>query len=159
MKAIQSRIRGSGRLWLGYGFAMGAALSYGASQTVGKHVTTEYAPPLVGTAFALLFGLAFVSVMFHRHIPTDLRGSRKRGFLWFGLSGIASAAGVTLLYFALSKAPVVVVSPVVAINPLITLTLAHIFLQRLERITKRTILGTLLVVLGVVIITLSRSGS
>ena len=159
MKAIQSRISGSGRIWLGYGFAMGAALAYGASQTVGKHVTTEYAPPLVGTAFALLFGLAFVSVMFHRHIPTDLRGSRWQGYLWFGLSGIASASGVTLLYFALSKAPVVVISPVVAINPLITLTLAHLLLQRLERITKRTIMGTLLVVLGVLIITLSRSVS
>ena len=159
MKAIQARIRGAGRLWIGYGFAMGAALAYGASQTVGKHVTTEYAPPLVGTAFALLFGLAFVSVLFHRHIPTDLRGSRWQGYLWFGLSGIASASGVTLLYFALSKAPVVVISPVVAINPLITLTLAHFLLQRLERITKRTIMGTLLVVLGVLIITLSRSGS
>ena len=159
MKAIQARIRGAGRLWIGYAFAMGAALSYGASQTVGKHVTTEYAPPLVGTAFALLFGLAFVSVLFHRHIPTDLRGSRWQGYLWFGLSGIASASGVTLLYFALSKAPVVVISPVVAINPLITLTLAHLLLQRLERITKRTIMGTLLVVLGVLIITLSRSVS
>ncbi len=159
MKAIQSRIQGTGRVWLGYGFAMGAALSYGASQTVGKHVTTEHAPPLVGTAFALLFGLAYVSVMFHRHIPTDVKTSRRQGFLFFGLSGIASSLGVTMLYFALSKAPVVVVSPVVAINPLITLTLAHIFLQRLERITKRTILGTLLVVLGVVIITLSRSGT
>ena len=77
----------------------------------------------------------------------------------FGLSGIASASGVTFLYFALSKSPVVVVSPVVAINPLITLTLAHLLLQRLERITKRTIMGTLLVVLGVVIITLSRTAS
>ena len=158
MKAIQSKLRGGGRVWLGYGFAMGAALSYGASQTVGKHVTTEHAPPLVGTAFALVFGLAYVSVMFHRHIPTDLKSSSRRGYLWFGLSGIASASGVTLLYFALSEAPVVVVSPVVAINPLITLTLAHVFLQRLERITKRTILGTMLVVLGVVIITLSRAG-
>ena len=159
MNAIRSRLREGGRVWLGYGFAMGAALSYGASQTVGKHVTTEYAPPLVGTAFALLFGLAYVSVMFHRHIPDDLKSSPRKGYLWFGLSGIASSLGVTLLYFALSEAPVVVVSPVVAINPLITLTLAHLLLQRLERITKRTILGTLLVVLGVVIITLSRAAS
>ena len=51
----------------------------------------------------------------------------------------------------------VVVSPVAAISPMITLTLAHFFLRRLERITKRTILGTLLVVIGVVIITLSRA--
>jgi drug/metabolite transporter (DMT)-like permease len=132
-------------------------VAYGASQTVGRHITTEYAPPLVATAFALLFGFGYLSLMFYRHIPNDLHTSPRRGFLWFGLSGIASAAGVSFLYFALSNAPVVVVSPVAAINPLITLTLAHIFLQRLERITKRTILGTLLVVLGIVIITLSRA--
>ena len=91
--------------------------------------------------------------------PATFEAAGGKGYLWFGLSGIASASGVTLLYFALSKAPVVVISPVVAINPLITLTLAHFLLQRLERITKRTIMGTLLVVLGVLIITLSRSGS
>ena len=75
MKAIQSRIRGGGRVWLGYAAAMGAALSYGASQTIGKHITTEYAPPLVGTAFALLFGFVYVSLMFHRHIPPDIKAN------------------------------------------------------------------------------------
>ena len=157
MKTVQTRGDRRGHIWLGYTAAIGAAMAYGASQTVGRHVTTEHAPPLVATAFALIFGFGYVSLMFHRHIPHDLRTSSRRGFLWFGLSGIASAAGVTFLFFALSNAPVVVVSPVAAIHPLITLTLAHIFLQRLERITKRTILGTLLVVLGVVIITLSRA--
>ena len=112
-----------------------------------------------GTAFALLFGLLYVSLMFHRHIPVDLKANPRRGYLWFALSGITSASGVALLYFALSEAPVVVISPVVAISPLVSLTLAHLFLQRLEKITKRTIMGTLLVVLGVVIITLSRNTS
>ena len=158
MKSLQSRI-GSGRLFLGYAAAMGAAMSYGASQTIGKHITTEFAPPLVGTAFALVFGFVYVSLMFHRHIPVDVKTNPRMGYLWFSLSGITSASGVALLYFALSEAPVVVISPVVAISPLVSLTLAHIFLQRVEKITLRTILGTLLVVLGVVIITLSRNAS
>lgn len=157
MKLFQSQVRRRGYVWLGYATAMGAAIAYGAAQTVGKYVTTEYAPPLVATAFALLFGFGYLSVMFYRHIPSDLRTSPLRGFLWFGLSGIASAAGVAFLYYALSNAPVVVVSPVAAVNPLVTLLLAHIFLQRLERITRRTVLGTLLVVLGIVIITVSRA--
>ncbi len=134
-------------------------MAYGASQTVGKHVTTEFAPPLVATAFALIFGFLYVSILFHRHIPGDLRGSPRRSVLLFGLSGITSASGVTALYFSLSNAPVVVVSPVVAINPLITMTLAHIFLKRLERITPRTVLGTLLVVSGVVVVTVSSAVS
>ena len=64
---------------------------------------------------------------------------------------------MALLYFALSKAPVVVISPVVAISPLVSLALAHLFLQRLEKITVRTVVGTLLVVLGVAIVALSRN--
>ena len=75
--------------------------------------------------------------------------------MWFGLSGILSASGVAFLYIAMSNAPVVVVSPVIAINPLVTLVLAHFFLQRLERITARTLLGTALVVGGVVVVTVS----
>lgn len=144
-------------MWLGYVSAIGAAIAYGASQTIGKHVTTEYAPPLVATAFALLFGFVYISLMFHRHILPDVHKSPGRGFLWFSLSGICSATGVMLLYFALSSAPVVVVSPVAAVSPLITLTLAHLLLRRLEKITKRTIFGTTLVVLGVSIITVSQA--
>ena len=157
MKNIQSLIGNRGNIWLGYAAAIGAAVAYGASQTVGKHVTSEFAPPLVGTGFSLVFGFMYVSIMFHRHIPNDLRTSYRRGFLWFGLSGIASASGVTLLYFALSNAPLVVVSPVVAISPLITLTLVHFLLHKLEKITRRTIMGTVMVVLGVVIITVSKA--
>ncbi len=61
------------------------------------------------------------------------------------------------MYFALNQAPLVVISPVLAINPLITLTLAHIFLNRFEKITRRMIGGTLLVVFGVCIIGINGS--
>ena len=38
-----------------------------------------------------------------------------------------------------------------------SLALAHLFLQRLEKITVRTVVGTLLVVLGVAIVAFSRN--
>jgi drug/metabolite transporter (DMT)-like permease len=143
-------------MWIGYTAAIGAAMSYGVAQTVGKLITTEYAPPLVGTGFALIFGLLYVSIIFHRQIPTDIRTAPRLGFFWFSVSGVFSASGVALMYFALNSAPLVVVSPVFAINPLVTLILASIFLKRLERITKRMVFGTLLVILGIVVITISR---
>lgn len=143
--------------WLGYCCAIAAAIAYGASQTIGKHVTTNYAPPLTATAFSLFFGFVYVSIMFHRHIAIDIPASRKAGIFWFAISGIASASGVALMYFAINSAPLVVVSPVFAISPLITLTLAHIFLKKLEKITRRTVAGTSLVVLGIIIIAISRT--
>ena len=144
-------------VWIGYAAGLSAAVSYGAAQTLGKHITTEYAVPLVATAFALLFGFIYVSIMFSRHIAADLGKSPRKSFIFFGVSGVFSSAGVLSMYFALSKAPLVMVSPIFAINPLITLLLAHIFLNKLEKITTRTVLGTILVVSGVSIITLSGS--
>ena len=156
----QIQVRIPRRVLIGYLAALGAGVSYGAAQTVGKHIVSEYAEPLVATAFALVFGFIYVSILFHRHIPTDLRRtSSRRGFLWFGLSGIAGATGVTLLYLALNQEPVVVVSPLVAISPLVTLVLAGIFLRSLEHITRRTILGAVLVVSGVVIVAISNATS
>ena len=53
-----------------------------------------------------------------------------------------------------SRAPIIVVSPIISAQPVISLALAHVFLQKLERITLPLVLGTLLVVGGVVAIAL-----
>ena len=145
----------SRRIWMGYLAAVGASVSYCASQTVAKHITDHYAPPLIATAFALLFGFLYVSVIFHRRIYIELRTCRQRGIIWFTLSGITSASGAMFLYFSLSNASVVIVSPIVSISPLIALVLAHFLLRRLENVTRRTLGGTLMVVLGVLLVVVS----
>ena len=133
---------------LGYLTALGAALVYGASHTVARKVTSDMAAPLVATSLALLFGLLYVSLFFRPAVFQHLR-LHKQGILWFSLSGLASAWGITFMYFALSHAPLVVVGPTVAANPLVTMVMAHFFLRNLERITSRVFLGVLLVVSGV----------
>ena len=57
-----------------------------------------------------------------------------------------------LMFQALSRGPVVVLSPVVSTNPLFTLLFASIFLRGVERITPRVVAGALLVVGGVVVL-------
>lgn len=56
------------------------------------------------------------------------------------------------LFQALSRAPVTVVSPIYACTPLIPLVLARIFLRRLEAIGFLLVVGTLLSVIGVVLV-------
>ncbi len=141
----------------GYLSAIGAGASYGMAQTVGKVITSDYAHPLVGTAFALVSGFLFVSVVFHRQIYRDVKTAPLRGFIWLGLSGVGSASGVTLLYFALDNAPLVVVSPIIAISPLVTILITRLTLQGIEKVTLRTIAGAILVVSGVLVITISSS--
>jgi drug/metabolite transporter (DMT)-like permease len=62
------------------------------------------------------------------------------------------------MYTALSKAPVTLASPIVTAYPLIAMTLTHIFLQRLERVTARMVLGAILVAIGITFVILGRAG-
>jgi drug/metabolite transporter (DMT)-like permease len=136
---------------IGYFAALTASVAYGGGQTIARGVMTELASPLVAAAIALAFGFLYVSVAFHRSIIRDLRVPNP-SLVWFGLSGLASAWGVTFLFFGMSHAPVVVVAPMAAANPLITLLLARFLLRSLEPITRRVTMGVLLVVLGVCLV-------
>ena len=59
------------------------------------------------------------------------------------------------MFVALENADVVVVSPVSSTNPLFTLLFAAILLRDLERFNIRILMGSMLVVLGVVVISLA----
>ncbi|HZC03347.1 MAG TPA: EamA family transporter, partial [Gammaproteobacteria bacterium] len=72
-------------------------------------------------------------------------------------AGICQGLAVASLFQALSRAPVTVVSPINASNPLITLVLAHLFLRRLESINSALVVGTLLSVGGVALVVLGAS--
>ena len=105
-------------------------------------------------AISLLFGVILLWPLAGRAAVQDLTGSggdrRLVGFAAF--SGLAAATAVICLYYALQRAEVVVVSPIVSTNPLITLLLAKIFIAQLENITRRVLLGTTFAVMGVLLV-------
>ncbi len=136
---------------LGILAAFGAAMAYGGGQVVARQVVTNVASPLVASLFALLFGSAVLAVAIHRDVPKDLKAPR-RTFLYVALAGLCSSTAVVLMFTALSMAPVAAVSPVGSLTPLFALLFTHLFLQRMERVTLRVVAGTLLVVLGVVLV-------
>ena len=59
---------------------------------------------------------------------------------------------------ALANARVVIVSPVLATTPLFSLVILLIFLRGKESVTSRTILGTVAVVAGTIVIVSEASG-
>ena len=71
------------------------------------------------------------------------------------LSGLFATVGITLLYSALGVAPVVVVSPVASLTPLFALLFSRLFLERLEKVTRQIVLGTVLVLTGIIIISIA----
>ena len=72
-------------------------------------------------------------------------------------SGLSSLFGFGSNVLALSLLPVVVVTPISSVYPLITVLLVRLFLRHHERVTRQTVLGALLVVSGVILVTLARS--
>ncbi|MBI4198099.1 MAG: DMT family transporter [Chloroflexi bacterium] len=139
---------------LGSFAAILAAVCYGSSQFLARQIVkNQDLPSLVVATFALLTGFVLLSFLSLKNIREDRRAPRK-ALLLMALAGFAASMGVAFNYTALSLAPVVVVAPISAASPLISLTLANLFLHRLERITLRIWLGAVLVVGGVILVVL-----
>ena len=152
--------RGDKIFVLGYLMALGAGASYGATNVMAKQTLEVFDSPLVITMLSMLVGMLVLAPLVGASTAhSGVHREKGQGFSnnlwslrWVALAGIASGIAVISLYFAVQRADVVVISPIVSSSPLITLFLAHVFLTRLERVTKRLLFGALLAVGGVVLV-------
>ena len=140
---------------VGYGAAIGAAACYGSLAVLGRYIVGNVAPPLVANAFSMILGTIVLAAVFQAHIRADYRVHPSwKGWLFVALAGGASTWGVTFWFLALGEAPAILVAPLAATHPLFSVLLTLVFLRGLERVTVRTVIGTLLVIGGVALITL-----
>jgi drug/metabolite transporter (DMT)-like permease len=104
-----------------------------------------YAATLIGYTVSAMVVLA----------ATRLRGPRQttdhRATPWFVATGMLNGASMFLMYTALAKGKVALVSPIIATYPLFTLALSLLFLRK-ERVPPRVALGAVLTVAGVVVL-------
>ena len=78
---------------------------------------------------------------------------RGRSLAYFVAAGVAENSAVFLNVVALSLSTVSVVAPLYGTAPIFVLFLSFFFLRGVETLSPRLILGTLLIVLGVYLIT------
>ena len=135
-------------------YALAAAIAYGSSQVLTRHTVSSMAPALVGSFIALAWGTLGFSVLSVRGLASRTPNFWRGAGFFVGAGGF-SAMGVLLMFQALQRGEVVVVSPVLATNPLFTLAMAAVLLRGVEQITPRVVAGTCLVVLGVLVLTLA----
>jgi drug/metabolite transporter, DME family len=76
-----------------------------------------------------------------------------RSTAYFVAAGLAENLGVFAILVALSMGTVSVVAPLTGTAPIFVLLMSPFFLRGLERLTGRVVAGTLLIVLGVYLIT------
>ncbi len=129
-----------------------SALAFGAVAILRK-LGLGGAGPLVGFSVnvttALVAVTAFLAATGHRRRARCAAGSL--GYLI--AAGVAENAGVLLGVAALGVGTVTVVAPLVGTMPLFVLALSTVFLRDVERLSRRLVVGTLLIVLGVYLIT------
>jgi drug/metabolite transporter (DMT)-like permease len=147
---------GAGRVAIGLLCAVAGAAAYGTGHAVARHVVTRSAPAPVAATYTLFFGMLFLLVVSLPHLSNDLKAPRW-SLIMMAMAGVCSSFGIFLMYTALARAPVMLASPIVATYPLIAMTFTHLFLQRLERVTLRMVLGATLVAVGITFVVLGQA--
>ena len=141
----------------GYLSGLAAGICYGTWSVIAKSGMGSYdIPPLMLAATAFVFGTFMFTPALANGLLGAIRAS-KRSVAFFGLSGISSGVAIVALSFGLENGDVSVVTPIVSISPLITVVLARIFLEHLERVSITVVLGVLLVVGGTALVVVGDS--
>ena len=145
-----------GRDWRsvsGYALALSAAACYGAATLSGRVLSNLYGSPLIMAAGSMFFATLVIAPFFGREAAQGVKSSGKATLHIF-LAGFAAACAVMSLYFAVTRegSSILVLSPIVSCNPLVTLLLARLFLRRSEAVTKELVIGTLMAVGGVALV-------
>ncbi len=151
---VEGRVRRAA--FIGYLLAFGAACCYGTTNVVVRQLTIDYTSPLVVATISLFFGILLVAPVAAKQAAASIGELRRTPsfMVYAALSGLAAATGVNCTYFALQRAEVVVVAPIVSANPLFTLLLAALFLQQQENVNRWLVLGIGVTVAGVALVVL-----
>ncbi len=138
---------------LGYVLALFAAACYGAGTLSGRVLSIQFGSPLIMAAGSMFFATLVLSPIYGREA---VQRSTSSGWapVYVFLAGFAAACAVISIYFAVTRegSSILVLSPIVSCNPLVTLILARLFLRRTEPITRELVIGTLMAVGGVAMV-------
>ena len=129
-----------------------AGAATGGASVLGKQAVDVYEAPLTIAALGMLAAMFIVIPVVGTIAARSpaVRGYDRRSMGFVVLSGLSTTVSIVTQLFALERADVVIVAPILATFPLWTLLLSHIFIARLERITLRLTAGTIATVAGVV---------
>jgi drug/metabolite transporter, DME family len=134
-------------------FPISAALISAISQSLRKQALKIIPDPFVAVAvvtsvsFVLLLGFVFTTKRSHL-----LRVPRE-GFLFFFCAALIATLAQVANFIALGRGQLSVIIPLLNTTPLFTVFLSALFLRKLETVNLRTVLGSVLMVAGVVLIT------
>ncbi len=138
-------------------FPLIASLAYAAAPIFAKLAYTHQLTPAVGMAVS--FTTANCLLLAAKPIlpgQKDICGDRA-GLIWVGGAGLIGVCSSYMLWTAFTLSSVSTVLPLSRIAPIWVLILSYFFLGKLETINYKTVLATICVVIGGVLITAFRN--
>lgn len=142
----------------------GLLISAGASIVAGlgfvfkKVGLNAYNEPLVGVGVSYLTSMILYTFMFA--ISPRIRSQTSvdsKALKLFWKTGLCLVMGHMFAFYAMQFGNVSVVAPLLQTEPLFVLLLTQLYLKDYEQLSRRLAFGTLLIVLGIAIITVFRS--
>jgi DME family drug/metabolite transporter len=109
--------------------------------------------PLPGFAINVTAAFVAFTAFLVASRQTGAMVCRGRSLVYFAVAGVAENVGVLMLVLALSIGTVSVVAPLASVSPIFVLVLSFFFLRGLEILTARIVAGTVLIVIGVWLLT------
>ena len=130
-----------------------AAFLFALRDVLVRYGLREYSLPML--AAAITVSTSFVLLMVTQGLSGELLNFNpsRRNLPFFLSAAICVTGSYIFMFTALSQGNVVVVTPLVAAHPLVTIGLTVIFLRKTEIVTWQTILGAIFIIAGAVVIT------
>jgi uncharacterized membrane protein len=135
-------------------FPLLAALLFSFAVVARKMGLNILNSPIFGVTVGFVTSLAIYTGMCLA--SKNLRSSvaiSKKDLPYFCGAGIFLTASWLVMFFALSIGDAIIVTPLANLHPLVVVVLSYFFLGKIERITKRILIGACVVVAGVLLIT------
>ncbi|MBM4254301.1 MAG: DMT family transporter [Deltaproteobacteria bacterium] len=130
-----------------------AALCYSTNPIMVKLGLRSSNEPLLGAAIGMTAStIVYLAYFLAAGRTRELFAVPQWVGWYFAASGLCSTLGVMSFFASLQYIPASVVAPLTGAAPLVTVTLSHFWLREVERVTFHDIVGTVLIVLGVVLL-------
>ena len=129
-----------------------SSLCFGVAPIFAKKGLISGLHPLSGAAIANGSALAMMIIFLFLTGHRRRWESIKQGGLFFAiLSGLCNTLALITFFWAMSIGKVALIVPITCIYPLFTLLVAYVTMRETESIDLFTVIGTFLIVIGVIL--------
>jgi drug/metabolite transporter (DMT)-like permease len=133
-------------------FPLGAALVAAVSQNLRRTGLLIIPNPFIGAAVTTTTSLVIFSISLLVFGKVRLLRVDKKSVPFFAVASLISAGAQFLVFYSLTWAEVSVMIPLINTTPLFTVLFSALFLRDLETVTSRVLIGTVVLVAGMVFI-------